>query len=341
MIRCHTEIVVGQIGILVGASDVGIESTNSALRQILESYHPLACIEFFSILNCVCSHRAHESSDDRKLVAKLLPHFETRIASQLATNHRYAVFHRTSLLWLIKNCPRFCSLSGKKQLQTVDHAMLSSSVLIANDLRASGQIVDGNTIDRISALLPFSQNLRPSTGPNQIARSKLLLTRIACREALRKRKDYICLEEEFDLHAGVRVADFLSIIFGAWIRFHYLKVENLPFDRKDYGLTTDHFQKTSVSDEHVLKALRRISKSAETFIEECTNANAADHHDFGLIQRSPLLELEDHFLCLDPEFLIDKAGVAIYWTMRESFPGWKSLSENDPSRVTPRAPFCV
>jgi hypothetical protein len=157
VICCDTEIAVGKIGILVGASDVGIESTNANLGHFLESYHPLACIEFFSILNCVCAHRAYDSSDDRELVAKLLPHFETRILDQLANNHRDFVFHRTSLLWLIKNCTRFCSLSGKKQLHPVDFARLSSSVRIANDLRTTGQTIGGNTIDRISALLPFSR----------------------------------------------------------------------------------------------------------------------------------------------------------------------------------------
>jgi hypothetical protein len=247
-------------------------------------------------------------------VRQTLPRYYPAIANLVAARFDRVILTRITLLYVAKQALSACSLEGRNVETASDDERIMTCCLMANDLLLGRMPSrDDRAIDKAASLLPFSNYLPDFDDPLDISRNLILIEEIAPR--LADRADYRNLAEEFRNATGLSPRAFCEFVFCAGAKF----VTNLADQNNPAGLvlTPDFFQHTQVRDEFE-EFLSQYSITLRDLITKHRETITLDD-DFIILQDRPLIEFApNHHLCIDPGFLLDKAGRSFYWTLHNN-----------------------
>jgi hypothetical protein len=252
---------------------------------------------------------------DRDMVASLFPPaWIRRIEAHRNSNPNSLVFHRITLLFLIKEALRECQNGGLPVTEAHDMFALSECFLRANDLVLGYTASGSDGADQLMAgLIPFYDLIPQETLPEDLVRN--LLAFDAVLPALRSDKRYIDFPALFAERVKMPYRTFCALA---------LAVAGKPMLADQLGgLLGDEFlipptylSQTTFPPEDVKRFLALIAAERTDLRDAARRATLPT--DVSPIQRRPLLRLDDgRFLVLDTAYLLDKAGSGIFWTLRE------------------------
>lgn len=126
------------------------------------------------------------------------------------------------------------------------------------------------------------------------------------------RTDLIALFEE---KCGISYERFVALVFGASSRYTLPVTEQDVLGEQPY-LPPTFFNQTHATPSEI-EAFFNLTGATLDNLKTRLEATSRST-DFSPIQATPLLRHADGTsLCLDPAFLLDKAGKGLFWTLRE------------------------
>lgn len=134
------------------------------------------------------------------------------------------------------------------------------------------------------------------------------------------RADHIDIAALFAAATGISVRQFCELAFSAGVKFITNVETQLQEPATAFLLTTEYFRNAAISPNDLANCFARLTTSATALHVDAQRPGTLGA-DFLLFQRRPLIEFDqDRYLCLDPGFLLDKAGPSLYWTLHEATP---------------------
>jgi hypothetical protein len=255
---------------------------------------------------------------DRALAEKYLPSYFSRIRPLYTAGNDRFVFARMSILFVASHACVVCEVNGEEVHTAEDVERILSCCLITNDLLLERRPRDTDTpLDNAANLLPFADYVPQDSFPNELARGLLLFEEISPRV---ERRDFIDLASAFRDVTGLEPRSFCELVFASSIKFITHVNEQLREPSGSLILTPESFRHTAIPREQVVEFLKRLAINLERLHATATRA-ARLGSDCLIFQKYPLIEFAaDSFLCIDPGFLLDKAGRSLYWTLHERHP---------------------
>ena len=307
------------MGILITWSELtGIKPTKELMRErlapfVLQSVL-LGLARISSQLNTW--QVPSNSEEELKVARQTLPTYYHAIERLTAATSDRVVFCRISILYVARQALFACRLDGNGVQTEHDVEQIMTCCLMANDLFLGREPSPTDTvIDKAASLLPFSNYLPHADDPLDIARNLILINEIA--PTLVKRSDYRDLAAEFNKATGFSPQTFCELVYGTATKF----LARLDEQNNATGriLTPDYFQHTRVKDA-LSEFLTEYTTSIAELQATALRTPSLDD-DFLLFQERPLIEFApSQYLCIDPGFLLDKAGRSFYWTLHNKTP---------------------
>ena len=317
--QCAAIRAMGRIGVLITWRELtGAKPTKELLHERLARYSLQPVLLGLARLSAqiVTWQSQHNAAGEIEAVRQMLPRYYPDIKQLTVANPDRVVLSRITLLYVAKQALIACPLAGDEIDTQWDDEQIMSCCLMANDLllgRVPGP--EDTTIDRAATLLPFSNYLPDADDPLDIPRNLMLITEIAPQ--LATRPDYRNLADEFHRATKFTPRTFCKSVFCIATKF--LANAREQNDASGLVLTSDYFQHTRVQD-GLAEFLAQYSSSITDLRTSARRADSLDD-DFLLFQERPLIEFRPrHHLCIDPGFLLDKAGRSFYWTLHANTP---------------------
>ena len=303
--------------VLITAREIlGKEPKLGDLHSLLEKYKRNELIFFIARLNALLGtwQNTPDFAIDAKLTRILLPSLAFEIDTLRRASPDRMLCSRITFLYLIKQACIACKEDG----QTPGEAgfeKIGLACLMANDLILpfvpSPQ--DG-TLERLANVLPFSDYIPHDQYPIEIARAERMFEIAGQVDALRRRSDFVDLKPEFENKMGFSNLTFSQLVFGCAAKFLNVRIEDWA-SPETMILRSTFFQKSALSPEKAAQFFKKITISEAEFAERMRKQNRPGD-DFTLFQAYPLIELsKDIYTCLDPGFLVEKAGRGVFWTI--------------------------
>jgi len=306
---------MGRLGILVTWNELtGAKPTKELLHTQLSPFslqQVLLGLSRFSAQLNTWQDR-HNARADIEATRQMLPSYYRSIERLVAANPDRVIFSRISILYVAKQALLVCGTDGI-DVTTANHVeQIMKCCLMANDFLLAGRqpSPDDTTIEKAASLLPFSTYLPHADDPLEIARNLILVQDVSPR--LQARSDYLDLRKQFLDVSGMTAQAYCEIVYCAATKF----LTHLPEQNTPSGLilTSDYFRHTKVADV-AARFLGEYSIGLLDLQQRVRNDSSKDG-DFLLLQQYPLIEFApDQRLCVDPGFLLDKAGRSFYWTL--------------------------
>ncbi|HZR66865.1 MAG TPA: hypothetical protein VFA85_17120, partial [Terriglobales bacterium] len=314
---------VAQFAVLVTYREIfGKDPKIEELHAILSKYGRCELLFLLAKLNCLLGtwQNTPNFEEDRKLTRVFLPNDAYRIERMRADLHRI-VFSRMTLLYLMKQVCRVCTDDGGNPHTFQAYAEIGVACLLANDLLLPflPSPNDGD-LERLANLLPFSDYVPHDHYAFEIARSQKMFEQVSQFPALKSRSDFLDVLALFNQAMGISHSRFTELVFGCSTKFLNLKVQDL-FQPDAMVVRVSFFQKSNLPAETVSGFFSKMAIPLTTFAE---NVKSSDRpaNDLTLFQASPLVQIvEGVYTCLDPGFLVEKAGRGLYWTLFSEMPG--------------------
>ena len=185
---------------------------------------------------------------------------------------------------------------------------------MANDLVLP--FIPSNTdglLERLTNLLPFADYISHDNYTMEIARTQIILNDVLKLPSLTARADYIDLQSLFHGHLSLDPMTFCELIFGCSSKFLNIKLEELEANPEVAVLRRAFFGKSKIPSEYAT-----FSEDNDSYFGIGGRVRLSKDrpaNDLTIFQAFPLIEISpDVFACLDPGFLLDKAGRGFYWT---------------------------
>jgi hypothetical protein len=251
-----------------------------------------------------------------EMVRRMLPRLYPAVERLVTASRDRVILTRITLLYVARQALSACALDGREVETTLDDEQVMGCCLMANDLvlgctpRAADTI-----IEKAAGMLPFANYLPDPDDPLEIPRNLILLEEIA--PLLAARPDYIDLRATFEHATGLSPQTFCEFVFCVTTKF----IINLEQQNGPAGLviTPEYFQHTRVRDGLTL-FLQQYALTLEALQAEDRRL-PAPNDDFTIFRRHPLIEFAPGlYMCIDPGFLLEKAGRAFYWTLHGHTP---------------------
>lgn len=305
------------MGVLISWKELtGVPPTKAQVQKQLAPYSLQVVLLGLARLSAqlVTWQQKQNSKGELEAVRQMLPRYYPAITALVSARSDRVILTRITLLYVAKQALSVCPLEGRDVETALDDERIMTCCLMANDLLL-GRVPrrDDRVIDKAASLLPFSNYLPDPDDPLDVARNLILIDEIAPR--LTDRADYRDLAGEFRNATGFTPQTFCEFIFCAGTKF----VTNLAEQNNPAGLvlTPEFFQHTRVRDRFE-EFLRQYSITlTDLMIKHRRNSTLDD--DFVIFQDRPLIEFApNHHMCIDPGFLLDKAGRSFYWTLHNN-----------------------
>lgn len=251
---------------------------------------------------------------DREMVASLFPPaWIRRIDQQRLRAPNSLVFHRITLLFLVKEALQQCPAGGLAVTGAPDVFALSECFLRANDLVLGYTPTAGDSLDQLMAgLLPFYELIPQEAFPEDLVRNLFLFDNVL--PTLRSDHRYIDFPSLFAGRVKMPYRRYCELALA--VNAKPMLAEKLGgLLGEDFFLSRTCFSKMSVNSADVEQFLALISMDHGDLRRALQTTTLPT--DVSPIQRRPLLRLEERFLVLDTAFLLDKAGVGVFWALRE------------------------
>jgi hypothetical protein len=293
------------------------------LRAILSKYQRSEVLFLLAKLNCLLGtwQNTPNFDIDAKLVRALLPDHWYLIDGIRRSNVGRLVFARISFLYLMKQACFMSAESGAIPNTPQAYSEMGKACLMANDLLLPfvPSATDG-TLERLANLLPFSDYVPYDHYPMDISRSQEMFDEISQLPTLRARSDFIDVKALFQSSMGLSYRTFSQLVFGCSTKFLDIKIEDFS-SPETLILRTSFFQKSTVPSETAQQFFRKMTIPESVLAEKVRNSTTRPEDDFTMFQAFPLIEIaRGIYTCLDPGFLVEKAGRGLYWTMFSEIP---------------------
>lgn len=226
------------------------------------------------------------------------------------------MFSRITLLYLAKQACIACGDTGAMMDDARSYEAIGLACLMANDLMLpfmpSPQ--DG-TLERLANVLPFSDYMPHDQYPAEIARAQKMFDIASQEPSLRSRSDFLDLKTEFENAMGASYITFSQLVFGCATKFLNVRLEDLA-SPEAMILRSTFFQKSAIPPEKAKQFFQKMTISESVLAEKIRESSERPGDDFTLFQAYPLVEIaRDIHTCLDPGFLVEKAGRGLFWTI--------------------------
>jgi len=310
---------MAQWAVLITYREVfGKEPTLAALHAVLQKYQRSEVVFLLGKLNCLLGtwQNAPNYDLDARLSRILLWNQTGRVFAIRAADNNRVVFSRVTLLYLVKQACLACPEDGLLLNTREAHSDIGLCCLMANDLLLPfvPSPSDG-TLQKLANLLPFSDYVAHDHYPFDIARTLVVFDEVSQLQALRQRADFMDLSSLFQQYLGLSHTIFCAMIFGAATRFLNVKLEHLQ-DPEALVMRSTFFQKTGLKANTIAQFFQKTTIDVPTLARRIQEDRERPKDDLTVFQQSPLIEIAPAvYSCLDPGFLVDKAGRGFYWTM--------------------------
>jgi len=289
------------------------------LHRVLSKYQRTGVLVLLAKLNCLLGTWQNEPQVglDDQLTRLVLPNYQAKIEAIRRGDIERLLFSRLTILYVIKQACLICPSDGNPVNNQAAFEEIGICCLMANDLALTNRPSPrDSTLHRLASVLPFCDYVSHDEYPIDIARTLMMFEETAKLPVLRERKDFLDLEALFQNHLGLSLQDFCVLVFGSSARYLNLKIEELERTPDAIFLRPEYFRKTNISPEVVRQFLRKVATDEGEFARQITEARDRPGDDLTTIQRLPLIEaLQNLYVCLDPGFLVDKAGRGLYWSL--------------------------
>ncbi|HWY69888.1 MAG TPA: hypothetical protein VNX88_14550 [Terriglobales bacterium] len=297
---------------------VGRESKLLDLLGLLAKYQRNEVIFLLAKLNCVLGTWQNnlDFDVDAKLTRTFLPSYSKKIDQiRSGTNFRI-LFSRIGLLYLVKQSSIACAESGLWPKTEHDFEAIGLACLMANDLMLpfvpSPQ--DG-TLEKLANTLPFSDYVPHDQYPMEIARARKMFEMAASEQSLRSRSDFVPVNAEFEKAMGNSYTAFSELVFGCATKFLNVRLEDLP-SPEAMILRGTFFQKSAIPPDKAKRFFDKITIPEPELANKIRSSSDRPGDDLTLFQAHPLIEVGSSiYTCLDPGFLVGKAGRGLFWTI--------------------------
>jgi hypothetical protein len=311
---------MAQYGVTVTWSELtGQRPTIEQLREQLAPYGLSSVFLGLARISAILKTFLNRYEEIRQLdiIRRTLPGFYESIKARLAANSNRVAITRTSILFVAKQALLTCSAHGPDAANMADVERITMCCLMANDLLlAQPAGPDDPTMAKAASMLTFSTYVPQDSYPLDIARNLLLINEIAPQ--LVTRADYRDLRAAFIKAAGLTPEHFCELIFCVTTKF--INIVDEQGTNQGFILQKTFFQHTAIPEEEIEAFFSAHTTTLES-LQQRAQSNHSLNNDFLIFQDRPLLEFgPGTYLCIDPGFLLEKAGKAFYWTLHATTP---------------------
>lgn len=302
----------------------GKEPELSALHNILKKYERREVIFLLAKVNCLLGtwQNAPHYELDERFSNYLLGDFHRELKELRRASDIRVVFSRFTLLYLIKQACVACPVKGAQVNTRGAHSEIGICCLMANDLVLPfvPKESDG-TLERLTNLLPFSDYISHDHYPMEIGRTQVILDEILKLSPLATRSDFVDIVTLFQECFGLDLRTFCELSFGCSSKFLNVKLEELEANPETAVLRSTYFAKSKIPSDKTTQFFSKMTITESSFVERVDQSKDRPRNDLTVFQAFPLIEVaKDVFACLDPGFMVDKAGRGLYWTLFFALP---------------------
>jgi hypothetical protein len=312
---------MGHIGVLISWKELtGTQPTRSLVHEHLAAYALQPVLLGLARLSAQLTTWQNRPDTRAELEAtrQMLPTYYPAIKRLTMAQPHRVILTRINILYVAKQALLICETNGQSIATQRDLEKLMACCLMANDLLHERTPRPEDTdIEKAASLLPFANYIPDDSDPLEIARSLLLINEIAPQ--MNGRPDYRNLTEEFLSGTKLTPQLFSELVFCTAAKF----LTNLAKQNTLDGLilTPEYFQHTSIPTDTLATFLKDHTISIDDLQHRARSRAESHDSDFLLFQDRPLIEFaSNRYLCIDPGFLLEKAGRSFYWTLHAASP---------------------
>jgi len=316
---------VAKAAVLITYREIlGKEPELPALHKILKKYERREVIFLLAKVNCLLGtwQNAPYYELDERFSNYLLGDFHLQLKELRRASDTRVVFSRFTLLYLIKQACIACPEKGAQVNTRRAHSEIGICCLMANDLVLPfvPKETDG-TLERLTNLLPFSDYVSQEHYSMEIGRTQIILDEILKLPLLAARSDFVDIEVLFQKYLGLDLRTFCELSFGCSSKFIKVKLEELEANPETAVLRSSYFAKSKIPSDKIAQFFSKTTITESSFVDKVDQSKDRPRNDLTVFQAFPLIEIANEvFACLDPGFIIDKAGRGLYWTLFFALP---------------------
>lgn len=302
----------------------GRRPTRSDLHAVLKQYQRREVVLFLATLNCLLRtwQNDPEFDLDSKLADLVLKAYKQKIHDIRTGEPSKLLFSRIGLLYLVKQACDACPEIGAPVGNDTGHADIGLCCLMANDLLLP--FLPSSTdsvVHKIANLLPFTDYVAQDNYAMDIARTQMMFDDISRLPSIKKRNDFIDLQDLFQDKMGVSCATFCELVFGTASKLLNITIEDVRYSFESMVIRSSFFAPTGLPTNTVSCFFQKVATPEPELARRMRAAAHRPGDDLTLFQQSPITEIADGvYCCVDPGFLIDKAGRGLYWTLFTEIP---------------------
>jgi hypothetical protein len=311
---------VAQFAVLITYREIiKKEPSLAELQAVLGKYRRREVIFLLAKLNCLLGtwQNAPQFDLDARFSDYLLSDFRQDLERMRHPNNSRVVFSRLGILYLMKQACVACPENGQLLNTRSAHSDLGVCFLIVNDLLLPfvPSPSDG-ILERMANILPFADYISHDHYPMEVGRTQFIFDEIAKLPSLVARTDFIDLPALFQEHFEFDQGTFCELVFGCASRFLNPKLEDLESDPEMAVLRSTYFGKSLIPVDTIARFFTNLTVTESVFVENVKASKSRPGDDLTIFQAFPLIEIvKDIYVCLDPGFLMDKAGRGLYWSL--------------------------
>ena len=313
-----------RFGVFISYEEItGQKPTLDQLHKILSPYRCRDVLVVLAKLNSVLKHWRNRPDLhlDRRLIQDLFPHEPRLLQIYCQKGPDRLLFSRVGLLYLAKQASASCSEGGRQIVTVQDARHIAVACLMANDLLHSRSRQEPSLIEFLASELPYFDYVSRDTQFVDIGRNICIFNDIAKSPGACVGRGLRDLAADFLAATGLEFRIFTQLVLSVAAPYLTLSYEDLLTEPAKAFVLPNFFSQMKVTEEQVGRFWQLVSQPYSQLAGRVEMSPTRPGGDFTDLQDKPVVALDDgSYICLDPGFLLDKAGRALFWTMFSVMP---------------------
>jgi hypothetical protein len=251
-----------------------------------------------------------DNEADRRARNYLFPFWITQFDSWTRQYGEGFLFHRYSLLWLLRHALTFCDPDANSLNTPEQLALFGEACLIANDLAAFESPKTLPTDLAVAAnMLPNTEYFSHEDYDRDVARTYYMLTDMAPKAIDERFRRLAARLEEL---LGFEITAYCDLAFASAMKT--LTTDTTTPERFQLQtIAPEHFSTTTIAPANAALFLEKIAADEDAL---CATIRASNSHnaDLTVFRDRPLLRRTGGCVTIDAGFVLDKAGRSLFWT---------------------------
>jgi hypothetical protein len=298
----------------------GQPASVDSFATVLRQFNRTDAVVCFAKLNCLLQTwrklSVTENLDEKIAKDLFTPAVIRRVAASQGMPRRL-FFPRLSILSTIKLALQVCENNGRPVETSKDVGLLFSGCLVFNEgapLPPEARTAPATTI--ISQLMPLYDFTPRSAYEADVYRSLSMFRAVPGGKSCG-----IDFGRLFTDALGVDPQTFAEFCYAVGAQYLNLTDAALNENPRLFFIDSNYFAQTRLSPDMVSRLIDRVAISEDTLAAEVRAHADRPASDLTLLQLHPLIRhIDGRLFCLDVNFLLDKAGRGLYWTLRDAAP---------------------